>query len=199
MASSQIQSPNYPTSTHDDFLSLGPIIQRHARVVFRQLPALDREEAVAEALATGFVSFVRLKARGKNPFAFPSALATFAALHVKNGRRVGSRSYSRDAFSLSPHKRDGVAQMGLLQTEDWSDALADDSITPILDQVCFRLDWAEFLKKQSPRHRQMIRLLALGHEGKWVARKFGLSPGRVTQLRKEWQRQWHAFAGEGKE
>ena len=62
-------------SLHADFLPLYPVIQRHARVVFRHLPAVEREEAIAEAVATGFASFVHLKERDKNPLELSGAIA----------------------------------------------------------------------------------------------------------------------------
>src|SRR4051794_30100730 len=39
---------------HADFLQLRPIIDRHARVVFRTCTEVDREEASAEAVAAAF-------------------------------------------------------------------------------------------------------------------------------------------------
>jgi hypothetical protein len=157
---------------------------------------VDREKAVAEAVAAGFSSFVRLKVRGKDPSAFPSVLATFAALWVKNGRHVGGKASSRDVMSEAAQQRRGFHLESQPQEEQWNDLLADDSITPIPDQVSFKMDWSEFLKAQSPRHRRIIHLLGMGHAAKCVAHRFRLSPARVTQLRKEWRRQWQAFVGE---
>jgi len=82
-----------------DFLTLKPVVERHARIVFRNLFPADREEAVAEAVAAAFQSFVSLTRRGKDPFQFPSVVATRAAQRVWNGRRVGARLAGRDVFS----------------------------------------------------------------------------------------------------
>ena len=38
--------------------------------------------------------------------------------------------------------------------------------------------------------------LSLGHGAKKAAAKFRLTPGRVTQLRQQWCREWHAMHGE---
>src|SRR5205823_1149860 len=95
------------------------------------------------------------------------------------------------------HHRGGFAMQSLPQEESrWHDLLADDSITPILDQVCFRMDWCDFLRKQSPRHRRIVHLLGMGHAAKFVAKNLNISPARVTQLRKELRRQWLAFIGD---
>ena len=184
-------------SPHVDFLPLYPVIQRHARVVFRHLAAVEREEAIAEAVAAGFVSFVRLKNRNKTPADFPSAIAKFAALHVKSRRRVGTKVNSGDIYSRSPgHRRDLERCQRISTGEPWSEFLADDSSTPVLDQVAFRLDWPVFLSSLSSRHQEILQALARGHSASWVAVRFDLSTGRITQLRQQWRRQWLAFIAE---
>ena len=93
---------------HADFLQLRPIIDRHARVVFRTSTEVDREEASAEAVAAAFESYLRLKKRGKDPVqSFPSLMATFAARHVKDGRHVGGRRTSSDALSFTAQQKHG--------------------------------------------------------------------------------------------
>src|SRR5262245_65513674 len=74
------------------FLSILPRIELHGRISFRFLrcPAL-RDDAVAEVVALAWKWHLRLAERGKDATEFPSALATFAALAVKAGRRVCGR------------------------------------------------------------------------------------------------------------
>jgi hypothetical protein len=89
-------------SSHRDFLLILPVVEKRAQFAFRFLPPVDREEAIAEAVAAASVSFVSLKARGKFPAAFPVVLASFAVLHVRNGRHVGGscrRAASRNFAS----------------------------------------------------------------------------------------------------
>jgi hypothetical protein len=165
--------------------------------MFRHLGEDGREEAIAEARAAAFVSYLRLLEQGKDPAQFPTILANFAVLHVKNGRHVGGRSSTRDVLSPITQQRRHFAVQHLPQQEvEWNDVLVDHRLTPIPDQVAFKLDFAAFLQTLTPRDRKMADLLALGHSGKWVARRFKLSPGRVTQLRKQWQREWRIFIGE---
>jgi hypothetical protein len=95
-----------PIVPADDFLRLLPRVERHAAVVFRRLPAVVREEAVAEAVAAAFVAFHRLRARGLDPARdFPSRIASYAALHVKDGRQVGSRRRSKDVLSPQAQRK----------------------------------------------------------------------------------------------
>jgi FixJ family two-component response regulator len=53
-----------------------------------------------------------------------------------------------------------------------------------------------FLQTLTERDRQMALALAEGHAARRVADQFGPSPGRVTQLRRQWQREWLLFRGE---
>jgi hypothetical protein len=48
----------------------------------------------------------------------------------------------------------------------------------------------------SRRDRKLLKFRSLGHANKAAAAKFQLSPGRVTQLRKIWCREWFARHGE---
>ncbi|MBI3411626.1 MAG: hypothetical protein HY040_25130 [Planctomycetes bacterium] len=90
---------------HADFLKLRPIIDKHARVVFRTCSDVDREEAAAGAVAAAFESYLHLRKRWKDPVHdFPSVVARFAVRHVKDGRRVGGRRSSYDPFSARPSR-----------------------------------------------------------------------------------------------
>ncbi len=181
------------TSPHVDFLALQPIVERHARVVFRDCSANERADRVAEAVAAAFQSYVGLKARGRNPAKFPSRLATYAALHVKSDRHVGGHSSSRDVLSRRAQQRHGFAVQTLpVENVTWTNAFLDDQ-TPIPDRVAFRIDLPAFLRTLVARDQQMVLALAEGHSAKNVAQRFGLTPGRVTHLRQQWHREWLAF------
>ncbi len=199
------------SQNHDDFLPLASVVARHAKVVFRGIPACHREEKIAEAVASALQSFVRLKARGQKPAEdFPSMMAHFAVLHVKNGRHVGSRSSSRDVLSFTTQRKRGFRMESLAcscnRTHDqlhgspngqsdldrWEDQFHDGRRWPIPDQVAFKLDFAAFLRSLNPRDRRIVRFLALGHSGQEAAQKFKLSPGRMSQLRHQWCREWQA-------
>src|SRR5262249_28823513 len=161
-----------------------------------------------------FEAHVTLKARGRNPAEFPSMLASFAALHVKNGRHVGGRRSSRDVLSRKAQQRHGFrveplpistrtafdnlyAEVHGQQKQDaLEECLRDNTQTPVPDQVAFRLDFPAFLQTLTDRDRQMARALAAGHAAKHVADQFGLTPGRVTQLRQQWQREWLISQGD---
>lgn len=186
------RSKSGPTS--DDFLAIKPTVERQAAFAFRRLGPAEREEAIAEAVAAAFQSFLSLIRRGKDPFQFPSLLANRAVQHVYGGRRVGTPLNSGDVFSRQARQR-GDFRLHSLR-EAWSEALLDNRQTPVLDQVCFRHDFPTWLQSLTPRDRRIANLLAMGHSTKSMAKRFGLSPARIAQLRRELHDGWQEFHGE---
>ena len=67
---------------------------------------------------------------------------------------------------------------------------------PIPDQVSFRCDFPRWLETLAPRERRIADLLALGHSTKATAKRFGLSEGRISQLRRQMHESWQGFHGE---
>jgi DNA-binding NarL/FixJ family response regulator len=183
------------------FLTLIPVIERYAKFAFRQLPDFEREECRAEAVASGYRSYLRLLARGRDPHGFPSLLATRAVQGVKSGRRVGARFNGKDVLSRVAQKRRGFRIYSLNASRErepatWKDAVTDNAQTPPPDAAAFRCDFPAWLKTLGHRERQIAELLSLGHTTKWLARRFGLSAGRVSQLRSELHAAWQRFHGE---
>ncbi len=78
----------------------------------------------------------------------------------------------------------------------WQEAIIEDYRTPVLEQVCFRIDFPAWLQALSPRQRRIAQSLAEGHGTTDVAQKFGLSLARVSQLRRELSDNWRRFYGE---
>ena len=202
-------------SLHDQFLTLLPIVERHARVIFRGLPAVEREEAIAEAVAAAFTAYRRLRERGIDAVReFPSMIATYAVLHVKDDRHVGGNSSSTDALSPKAQRKHGFhveplpistrraydevsgSVNGQRQMDAFEERLQENRQTPIPEQAAFRIDFPQFLHSLSQRDRRLATYLSLGHTGKEAAEKFRLSPGRVTQLRQGWCREWRVLQGE---
>ena len=56
-----------------------------------------------------------------------------------------------------------------------------------------RIDFAAWLNTLSDRQRKIAGALATGETTKVVARKFGLTAGRISQLRRELKEAWEAF------
>ena len=166
---------------HAGFLKLIPAIERHANVVFRGYAYTEREEATAVAVAAAFDGYVRLAAQGKNPERdFASGLVTYAILHAKSGRQVGSRSSTTDALSPLARRKWGfrveslsaapVARCAIGSGADhrgmsnpFEERLKDNTQTPVVDQAAFRIDFPAFLSSIGPRDRALAQFLSMGH------------------------------------
>lgn len=187
---------------HARFLALLPRIETHARIYFRHLKCPGRkEEAVAETVGIAWMWFVRLAERGKDATGFGSTLATLAARSVRSGRRVCGQEKVRDVLSPVAQQRHGFAVGKLPEVETLTDnplmeALHDNTAAPVPDQVCFRVDFPAWLATLSPRNRQIAEDMALGYATWELSKKYGVSPSRISQLRREFHDAWARFCGE---
>ena len=185
---------------HAGFLKLLPRITRYAQAAFAKLPAERREDLVQEAVANAMVAYVRLFERGKTEVAFASVLARYAIAQIRDGRRVGNRLNILDVSSQYAQARRQIVLERLDhydRGEDaWIEAVVEDHHTPVADQAAFRLDFPRWLSTFSRRDRKIAELLAVGHNTGDVAKRFDLSPGRISQKRREYAESWRQFHGE---
>jgi len=197
---------------HSRFLALLPRIRTHGRVFFRHLKCPDkREDAIAEMVALSWRWFVRLVQQGKDPALFPATLATFAALAVKSGRRLARMERPRDVLSPRAQTRHSFtveslpistrrsfenlysSPLGQRRQGAFEERLRDNTITPVPDQVSFRMDFPAWLKTRTERDRRVVQDLMLGERTGDVAGKYGLTAGRVSQLRRDFMEDWLRF------
>ncbi len=182
------------------FLEFVPAIENYARRAFGNLRPQDLEEALCDVIAHAFCAFRRLAELGKQDVAYASPLARFAVARFRAGRRVGRKLGSSDIYSWIAQRRRGFCLKSLEPTSGtsvtWAEILADNRLTPIPDQVAFRLDFAAWLAAQERRSRKLVALLALGNTPSEAAQKFCISKPRVSQLRNELEASWREFQGE---
>ena len=200
------------------FLALLPRIQTHGRVVFRHLKCPDHKaDAIAEMVALSWQWFVRLVRQGKDPATFPATLATFAARAVRSGRRLARMERTKDVLSrraqqLHDFRVESLPQstraafehlysspQGQRRQDAFEERLRDNTVTPIPDQVQFRIDFPAWLKTLTPRERRIIKAMARNERTKDLAKKFEVSPGRISQQRHEFCQGWKRFCGEGED
>jgi hypothetical protein len=185
--------PTSPSDWQTGFLALLPAIERYARSQFRRLPAEAREEAVRDAVAHACVDYRRLAQRGALARAWASPLARYAVAQHRAGRRAGTSSASQDVYAPRAPQRAGFTLDRLSDGDQWRDALIDDRRTSVPDQVAFRLDFPRWLLRQSPRNRRLVAQLVGGATTTEAAAACALSPGRVSQLRRELAASWAEF------
>ena len=197
-----VSQPDTVPAWHSEFLStVLPTVQRHARIQFRRLSDEEREEAIAAAVASALVSYVRLIERGKNPAAFPGRLADFAVRSVRGGRPVGGSSNCRDVLSPAAQRQHGFTVCSLADHSEsseatWKAMLVEDRKTTPAETATVRLDFSAWLQRLNRRKRRIVNALALGHCTNDVAKRFRLSAARISQLRDEFHESWAAFQGE---
>ena len=181
------------------FVNMLPLIVSYVRRAFRLLRPEERDEAVQEAVAGAFTAYAGLVERGKESLAYPSVLARYSASQVRAGRRVAGKLNIQDISSAYCQRRKQI-RLGRLDrfdpAEGWQEAIVEDLKTPVADQACFRVDFPAWLKTLTRRDRKIAEALADGHRTTDIACRFGITLGRVSQLRREFEKSWLAFHGE---
>ena len=211
-----MQTPFSSVSTtdpvHQQFLSLMPRIETHARIIFRDIRcSVHKEDAVQESIALAWKWFLRLQERGRDINQFPMVFVFLVVKAVASGRRLTGMLRAKDVLSERCQRKRGFrvealpmstcvsveVLLGKPRGQEMQDAfeerLKDDGSTPVPDQVAFRMDWPSFFTTLTTRDQRMAEFLSLGHSAKQAAEKFGLSAGRITQLRQRWCKDWRCF------
>lgn len=183
------------------FLEMLPQVEKQLRYEFRRLRPEAAAEAVQEGVAVAFQSFVRLQQQGRTDVASAGSLAHYAARRVRAGRKVGSSLNVRDPLSRYAQRRQGITVHWLdqprLECGQWIEAAIADRKTPIPERVALRVDLPEWLGGLSRRIRRIAKDLAIGFTTGDVAQKYGVSSGRVSQIRQELFRSWEQFHWNG--
>jgi hypothetical protein len=182
------------------FLAMMPNIVRYARRAFHYLDAEARAEAVQEVLVSAMVAYVRLDQRGKVDLAYPSVLARFAIAQYRAGRRVSEKMNCRDVLSPYAQRLKGIEVESLNHCdrdgESWREILVEDKHAGPAEIATARIDFTGWFASLSPRDRKIANALSEGSMTNDVAKRFRLSPGRVSQKRREFLESWQRFHGE---
>lgn len=189
-----------PPAWHNNFMAMLPAIETHAKIAFRQLAAEAREEAIQETVCNACCTYARLVELNKTDLAFPSALARFGVAQVKDGREVGGKLNCRDVSSdyCQQKKNLLVERLDRFDSEQdaWEEILVEDRHAGPAETAITRIDFSSWLQLLPHRLRKIAAFLAKGEATKNAARKFRVSPGRISQIRKERFLAWHRFQGE---
>jgi hypothetical protein len=177
-----------------------PAIRTHARISFRHLDPEAREEAVQESICNACVAYKRLVDLKKTDLAYPNVLARFAISQVKGGRKVGGHMNCLDVASQYCQMRKGVTVERLdrydAEEDAWREILIEDRHATPADVARVRLDFAAWLRTLSRRTRKITEVLATGENTTAVAKRFHVSAGRISQMRRQLMDAWQVFQGE---
>lgn len=182
------------TTWQAQFVAMLPEIERRLQRAFRQLDPESREDAIAESVIHSLLSYVRLVDQCRADSISPSNLAWYAALAVKRGRPACSHMNGKEPLSRYAQVGNGI------QFEqrhgNWMDLLVEDTRASVPDQVAAKLDVGAWFATLPRRMKQIARDLAYGSSTSEVAEKHGVTPGRISQLRRTLEASWTAFQQE---
>ena len=185
---------NDEASWQPNFLAMLAEIKQRLRLEFWQLGPEAREDAIEEAIVHSLLSYCRLHEQGRAEVATPMSLAWYSARQIKRGRpSVGSMN-SKEPLSRYAQIGNGIQVEPL--GSNWMDAMVEDKKAAVPDQVAAKIDVAAWFATLTERMTGIAKDLAFGFSTSEVARKYGLSAGRISQVRRILEESWTTFQPE---
>jgi hypothetical protein len=176
------------------FATMLPEIERRLRTAFCHLDSASMDEAIAEGVAHCLFAYVRLHVRGRSEVATPSTLAWYSSRQVKRGRPAAGRMNGKEPLSRYGQLSNNIKVER--RPSQWIDAIVDDQRAPVADQVAAKMDVGAWFATLTQGMKQIAKDLAFGFSTSEVARKHGVTPGRISQLRRTLEESWAAFQQE---
>ena len=187
---------------HARFVAMLPAIRQHARISFRHLGPEAREEAVQAVVCNACCAMARLAELGKLDLAYATVLARYGVSQVRDGRMTGGHLNCKDVMSSYCQARKGLTVERLdhydHNEECWLEILIPDQTCTPAELAASRIDFPAWLKTLKPRDRRIAHFLALGNRTSDASRKFNVSEGRVSQLRRELAQSWKDYIGDAR-
>lgn len=185
---------------HAAFAELQPRLERTAIARFRYLRPCDRDEALSEALAFGWKWFQSLWSQSKDARTFPASFTHWILQHVRSGRRLCSAARQNDVLSPFAQRRHrfNVERIDRAKKAPgaWREAIVCSRGASVPDQAVFSADYPEWLLRWSDRDRQILAAMIAGERTMDIAARFRLTPGRISQLRRAYHRDWRLYQRE---
>jgi hypothetical protein len=82
------------------------------------------------------------------------------------------------------------------QRGNWIDAMVEDKRAPVADLVAAKVDVGAWFATLTKRMKEIAKDLAFGYSTSEVARKYGVTAGRISQLRRTLEESWAEFQTE---
>jgi hypothetical protein len=119
---------------------------------------------------------------------------------TKEGRKVGGRLNNRDVSSDYCRRQKNLILERLdkydSEEDAWQEVLVEDKHAGPADTAITRIDFSTWLQFLPRRLRKIATFLATGETTSATAKRFHLSQGRISQIRKELFLAWHRFQGD---
>ena len=185
---------------HKPFMAMVPAIAKHARIAFRDYDPEQRDDLVKETVANCLVAYVRLFELGKGHLGYAGVLARYAVAQIHSGRKVGTPLRSKDVLSRYAQQRRGLRIERLDRRDQderaWMEIAVESKRATPADVAAIRIDFAAWLDGLSGKLRKMAEVLATGEATNDAAKKFGVTAGRISHVRRELMRSWEVFQQE---
>jgi hypothetical protein len=197
---------------HAAYLSLLPHIEQHGQIYFRYLRCPHKKaDAIQEMRSLAWKWLVRLHKKGKDANDFPVTFVNLLARAVSSGRRIAGMEKAKDVLNAATQKRKGfkvealdsstctsherlyAEPLGQQLQDAFEERLRDNTLTPVPEQVAFRIDFPAWLQSLTARERRIIHAMTQNERTKDISRQFDLSPGRISQMRRELHQDWTRF------
>jgi hypothetical protein len=189
-----INNERNETTWQSAFVAMLPEIEQKLRLAFCRLDPEAREDAIEEGVVHSLLAYVRLDEQGRAEVATASSLAWYSSRHVKRGRPAAGRMNGKEPLSRYGQISNDIEVER--QTGNWIDTLVEDKRAAVVDQVAAKMDVGAWFATLTKRMKEIAKDLAFGCSTSEVAKKYGVTAGRISQLRRVLEESWAAFQQE---
>src|SRR5262245_1161798 len=169
-------------SKRDYLQTVLPVVRARARVVFKN--HRDKADKVSDAISVAFELALTAP-----PHAKPKSIAYYACLRVKAGRQfrqsIRSGEGPKSRYRKKPQRE--PLDVGRVLTRPGANPAA---VATVL------VDCRAWIPTLTDRECAFLEAFLRGDGTKQIAREFGVSPARVSQIRRELVDYWEAFTSE---
>ena len=181
------------TNWQQSFVTMLPEIQQKLRLAFCRLDPEAREDAIEEGIVHSLLAYLRLHEQGRAEVATASSLAWYSSRHVKRGRPSAGSMNGKEPLSRYAQIGNGIQ---IEPPGKWIDMLVEDKRATVPDQVAAKMDVRAWFATLTKRMKEIAKDLAFGFSTSEVAKKHGVTAGRISQMRRMLEESWLMFQGE---
>jgi len=185
------QRDECPSTWQSNFAIMLPEIEQKLHLAFCRLDPEAREDAIEEGVVHSLLAYIRLHELSRAEAATPSSLAWYSSRQVKRGRPAAGRMNGKEPLSRYGQISNRIKVERL--PYKWLDAIVEDKRAPVADQVATKMDVGAWFSTLSLCMRQIAKDLAFGFSTREVARRHGVTDGRISQIRRTLEASWAAF------
>ena len=182
------------------FESMLPMLKARFRKACSVIPTWhDQEDAIQEMLGIAFALYTSLVRRGKTDKIFPSPLAAYSIKAYHAGRKLSGMS-ATDVTSTRCQILNRAVVHGLEYYDEIENKMVEvcvyDKYHRPVTIATFRIDYNNWIKTLNDRNRKILFAIIDGDTTSELATRFCISPGRISQIRRELFDSWHDFVSD---